>query len=222
MRISNLKALVLPLALALVSGVAASAQIVKDGNFNWSGSGFSYQSGGSVPGDTWTFTGGSGIQSNGSAWGFSNAPEGAGQTAFLQSYPTSQTSLPTGQPYSTISQTVNGLTVGDTYTLSFYLEQRPGNGQNPVTVSVGSTAYSAVTPTGSGWDLYTDTFTATSTSELLTFSVYNPQSGDNDTGLAGVSIHVPEGGASSLYALLAGLVCFGAIFTSRKGLTNRA
>jgi hypothetical protein len=33
---------------------------------------------------------------------------------------------------------------------------------------------------------------------------------------------VPEGGASSLYLLLAGLCCFGAIFASRKQLASRA
>ena len=218
MRISNLKAFVLPLALALVSGVAASAQIVADGNFNWSDSGspgtYYYAGSSALPSD-WTFVAGTGIQTYPSAWGFSPAP-GSPQSAFIQN------GYETGG--STISQTVN-LTPGDYYTLTFYLEQRPGYGADPISVTIGGdTLFSSITPPDNDtWTKYTVTFEATSTSELLTFAGLGGTTKDNGTGLADVSIHVvPEGGASSAYLLFAGLVCFGAIFTSRKGLANRA
>jgi hypothetical protein len=49
----------------------------------------------------------------------------------------------------------------------------------------------------------------------------SPQDRQFDAGTFYVSA-VPEGGASSLYLLLAGLACFGAILASRKQLGSRA
>ena len=68
----------------------------------------SYQYAPTATGVGWTFAGGSGIQSNGSAWGAAVAPDGS-QTAFVQG---------TG----TMSQTLN-LNAGS-YTLSFKAAQR--------------------------------------------------------------------------------------------------
>jgi hypothetical protein len=224
MKISGLKILALPLVFALMSGVAASAQIVSDGNFNWSSSGYQYQPTGS-PEDAWAFTGGTGIQSNGSAWGFSNAPNGAAQTAFLQSWSgTPGGGITVGEPTSTISQTV-AITPGDWYTVSFYLAERGGYTPNPVTVSIGGDTLTTITPSSDAWKEYSVSFQAPAGPDTLTFSVTDPigqDSYDIDTGLADVSMNVPEGGASSQYLLLAGLVCFGAMFASRKPLGSRA
>ena len=70
----------------------------------------------------WSLSGalydGSGVQSNGSAWGFRNAPNGSQYSAFLQ-----------GTSY--ISQTMN-LVSGNYYTVSFYLSDRPGFNVNQV------------------------------------------------------------------------------------------
>jgi hypothetical protein len=167
-------------------GVASADPIVTNGNFSTP----------SVPGSyiynpssaSWSFQpltwtnlspqsdpNGSGIQGNGSAWGFSNVPVAVGtQSAFLQGV-------------STISQDIT-LVPGQEYKLSFYLEQRPNYGVDPVTVSIGGTTFSGVDPLStSAWTLYTDTFTANSSTELLSFSTSN-NLGDNDAGLAGVSV----------------------------------
>lgn len=62
-------------------------------------------------GATWTFSGASGISSNGSAFGFLPAPNGT-QEAFLQGS--------TGS----FSQAITGVNVGDM--ISFFISQRPG------------------------------------------------------------------------------------------------
>jgi hypothetical protein len=210
------------LLLALACSTVGEAQ-VSNGTFNWLGSGgtgYAYDP--TIVG--WSFSGGAGVQDNGSAWGFTNAP-GATQSAFLQNYDGS-VHVPTGNP-SSISQGVS-LTAGDFYTLDFYLEQRPGYGDNPVTVTigVGNSILSIVTPpSSSNWTLYSDTFVANSSSSgNLTFTLSGPQyATDIDVGLADVSLSVPEGGVSWLYLLLAGVVCFGAIvFTSRGRLSGGA
>jgi len=194
-------------ATALLSGAIASAQVA-NGPFNWSGSGYAYN----PTGLGWTFSNDAGVQNNGSAWGFSNAPNGAAQSAFLQVYtgPASVTNN-TGAS-SSIYQSVSGLTSGDEYTLSFYLAQRPGYAVDTVTPSIGGSPFTALTPSSDTWTLYTDTFTASGSSETLLFTA-NAGGGDNDAGLADVSIvSAPEGGAALLYLLLAGGACFGAMF----------
>jgi Protein of unknown function (DUF642) len=121
----------------------------------------------------WTFNGGSGVAEYGSAWGFDAAPDAANQVAFLQNT-------------STLTQTATGLTAGQQYTLSFYLEDRPGFASNPVTVSIGGTTLASITPAG-GWTQYTETFTAAASSEVLSFST-SESGGDNDAGLSDVTV----------------------------------
>jgi hypothetical protein len=139
----------------------------------------------------WTFTGptqnassgsyGSGVAEYGSAWGFDAAPDGANQVAFLQNT-------------STLTQMVGSLTVGQQYTVSFYLEDRPSYASNPITVTMGGVNLLSTTP-GTGWTQYNETFTATATSELLSFST-STSSGDNDTGLSDVTV-IEAGNLSS-------------------------
>jgi len=126
----------------------------------------------------WTFSGssgsGSGVAEYGSAWGFTAAPDGANQVAFLQDT-------------ATLTQTISNLIIGQQYTASFYLEGRPGYSSNPITVTIAGTNLLSTTP-GSGWTQYNEPFTATATSEVLSFST-TASSGDYDTGLSDVKIN---------------------------------
>jgi Chitobiase/beta-hexosaminidase C-terminal domain/IPT/TIG domain/Family of unknown function (DUF6067) len=133
----------------------------------------------------WTFSGptqnassgsyGSGVAENGSAWGWTAAPDGANQVAFLQDN-------------ATLTQTLTGLTVGNQYTVSFYLEGRPGYSANPITATIaGATLLSTTTPAGGSWTQYTEQFTATATSEALTFTT-TQTTGDYDTGVSDVTV----------------------------------
>lgn len=220
MKVYRIKYLAISVLLLLLvgTGVVASADIV-NGTFNTpsSSSGVwgpcacglqtvDWTAGGQYAYDPtnisgWTFTGGAGIQQNGSAWGFSAAPNGAGQSAFLQAYTgnyfTSRdpdVAAPVGPP-SSISQTLSGLTVGDTYYLNFYLEERGGFGLDPVTVTIGGLTFVPVTPDSTSWSYYSAEFTATSSSELLIFAANFPNGySDNDTGLADVSLEDAGGG----------------------------
>ncbi len=132
----------------------------------------------------WTFSGatqnassgsyGSGVAEYGSAWNFTAAPDGANQVAFLQDN-------------ATLTQTITNLIVNQQYTASFYLEDRPGYSANPITVTMNGVTLLSTTP-GSGWTQYNEPFTATATSEALTFTT-TTSSGDYDTGVSDVTIY---------------------------------
>jgi Cellulase (glycosyl hydrolase family 5) len=78
-------------------------------------------------GGTWTFTGNSGIQNNGSAWNAPTAPQGV-QTAFLQA-------KNDGTTNGSISQVVNFKTAGQ-YTILFNTALRPGSNVSGITLVV--------------------------------------------------------------------------------------
>jgi hypothetical protein len=100
-------------------------------------------------GGSWTFSGDSGIQSNGSAWGAPTAPSGT-QTAFLQIY--------NGANNGSISQTVSFSSAG-TYTLYFESALRAyHNGAISFNVLVDGTVVGTCSPTS------TTSFTAYLTS----------------------------------------------------------
>jgi hypothetical protein len=210
-------ALSLLATLALAGTAVANANPILNGNFSGSVSGYAYDPS-NVAG--WTFSGGAGVQQNGSAWGFTNAPGGSGQSAFLQSY-MGPINVPTGNP-STISQTVSGLTVGDSYQVSFYLEARPGYGLDPVTVTIDGTTVTITPTSDSSWTKYTEYFTdSAGDSNTLTFSVSGSGVGnyDNDTGLADVSLAgVPEPG--TLLLLGSGLLAFAGFARRKFGTRN--
>jgi hypothetical protein len=135
-------------AIAVYGGLAgaASAANIVDSSFETPavGTGFAYQP--LVPGAK--FTNGAGVQGNGSAWGFAAAPDG-NQTAFLQS----------AGP-SSIDLNVTGLSLGGTYSFSFFEAQRPGYGINPFTVSFNGTQIGSFTPTTPAWtQVTTQSFT---------------------------------------------------------------
>jgi predicted alpha-1,6-mannanase (GH76 family) len=113
------------------------------------GAGYEYN----PAGGSWTFSGRSGIQGNGSAWGAPTAPAGT-QTAFLQSA--------TGMTNGSISQTVSFSSFGS-YTLSFEaaLRAAPHNGAISLNVLVDGTVVGTYAPTT------TSSFTAYTTSPFV-------------------------------------------------------
>ena len=128
-------------------------------------------------GTSWTFTGNSGIQANGSAWGAATAPEGT-QTAFLQAY---------SSVGGSISQSV-ALSAGS-YAIQFDAAQRGGETQ-PLAVSVDGTQIgNAITPASSSFAQYTTAgFTVSAGVHTITFSTTDNIDGDRSSFLDNVSI----------------------------------
>jgi hypothetical protein len=93
-------------------------------------------------GESWTFTGNSGVQINGSAWGAPTTSSGT-QTAFLQ--------IINGANNGSISQTVNVNSAGS-HTLSFQsaLRSSPHNGAISFNVLVDGTVVGTCAPTTTG------------------------------------------------------------------------
>ena len=196
------------LALALVGGLTGSAQAVTVVDFSFEspsqgGASFTYNP--TVVGAL--FSGGSGVQGNGSAWGFTNAPDGV-QTAFLQNN-------------AQIDLGVSGLANGGVYSVTFYDSQRPGYGVLPVTVDFNGASILTTTP-GAGWaPVTTATFVATGTTGTLSF-ITAATSGDNDSGidLVTVSGGVPEPATWAL--MLIGFGGLGGVIRGRRSATLTA
>ena len=132
-------------------------------------------------GGSWTFAGNSGVQTNGSAWGASPAPEGT-QTAFLQGNPTQ------GPTVGSVTQSVNFSTAG-TYTISFQAARRSGQIQ-PVAVSVdGTQVGSTLTPSSNSFGLLTSaSFTISTTGNHTIKLAATVNTGDNSTFVDQVAI----------------------------------
>lgn len=95
-----------------------------------------------VPTETgWTFSGGAGVQANGSAWGAPVAPDGD-QTAFIQNTITQHNGP------STISKVVT-LPAGN-HVLSFYAAQRPIQNSGPQSLHVSLQPVAAPVPSLAG------------------------------------------------------------------------
>ncbi len=122
--------------------------------------------------------GGSGLQENGSAFGFADAPDGR-WAAFLQNS-------------IFISQTINGLVTGQTYSLSFYAAERPGTSNDTIHITIGDLDVT-VTPTSTAWQKYTFSFVANGDNVLLfSTSVCGDGQCDQTVGLDDVGIYAPE------------------------------
>jgi len=138
--------LFLTLALWALLVPASLAQTIANSSFETpsiGASNYSYN----PSGGSWAFAGNSGIQSNGSAWGAANAPDGT-QTAFLQGNPNQSATL------GSISQSVNFPATG-TYVISFQAARRYNQVQ-PVKLSVdGTQVGSLLTPPSSSFSLLT-------------------------------------------------------------------
>lgn len=181
--------------LILAIGVtAAHASPVQNGSFeaNNVGSGYLYASQGVVAAP-WTFVDGAGVTASNTAWG--GVAQDGNAFAFLQSGQSSTAS---------VSQMLNGLTSGTQYRVSFYARQRPGYGQNEISVSAdGVSAIAAFAP-ASDWTLYSGLFTASGSSADLKFAVGHGLngSGDADSYIDNVSVQaVPEPTSMAALAL---------------------
>ena len=203
-------ALAAALGLAGQAGAAVYAgPSVADASFetpSQGGSGYTYNPSASGV----SFVDGAGVQGNGSAWGFQNAPDGV-QTAFLQNG-------------GSIYLDVMGLTVGQTYSFSFDLSGRPNYGSNPVSVNYleGPTdpAFGVFTPADNSWRTYTTAqFTAQDSQGTLIFAGVNA-SGDNDTGLDNVRVNTVATSAapepSTWLLMFAGVGLIGATLRLRR------
>ena len=149
----------------------------------------------------WTATNQTGIATEGSPFANNGVIPDGSKVAYLQ--------VNNGQ-VTTLSQTITGLTVGQHYKLSFYYNARNYNSVTPLMqVSLGSTTFTPsgglnVTPVGgtNAYNLADYSYTATGTSELLSFSNINTASGsDTSLLLDDVSLQaVPEPASLGLFA----------------------
>jgi len=102
---------------------------------------------------------------------------GLNSTYGLGSYLGSTTNLElNANTFGSISQTISGLTAGDTYNLTFGYGIRGGAGAQQMLVSIGGVdlgTLNAPSDATSSWDAEYFSFTATGASELLTFTSNN-------------------------------------------------
>jgi hypothetical protein len=158
--------------------------------------GYQYQ----PTGAGWTFSAGAGIGGTGSPWFAGNPPDGT-QAAFMQA---------TGDWSATISQDLTGFTIGDSYSVTFYVAKRPGSAfADPVQVLLGGTSLGNYLPSTTDFvQETTASLVATATDMTLTFTDQGTVSGDIDSAIDDISINessvLPE--PASILLLGAGLV----------------
>jgi hypothetical protein len=159
-----------------------------------------------------TFTGMSGIQANGSAFGFTNAPDGT-QTAFLQTqffFPASPGSITFSLP----------TTIGQTYDLVFDVEGRPSTGGNAFTVNAGSTSGIFGAPSTTSWTTDSLLFTASSINTSFAIAINIPSTvTDQSIGVDAIGI-TPTPLPSTWTMLIAGFVGLG--FLAYRGTKKSA
>ncbi len=225
------------LALSTLALSARANNIIVNGNFSsttdiGSYSGTSGQLGYNINATGWTIlnsgydfvfnsaanaeTGTTGVDGSLSLWG-PDSPDGGSQNDFSD--------IPGGGNFvgadgayevGAITQTVNGLVVGDTYTLGFWWAAAQqagytGGTSSEWTVTLGTQSHSTVAENipsegFSGWMYQTFSFTATSASETLSFlATGTPGSTEPPFALlGGVTLGVPEPGSWML--VIAGLM----------------
>jgi hypothetical protein len=158
-------------------------------------------------GQAWAFQNLSGLAHNTSAFGDPLGPDGSAQVGFLQNLS------------SSFSQTVTGIDIGATYTISFFANERDCCGAGDlaesvsvlfggVTLSFNNGASTSVLPGTVNWTQYTtDPFVTTSATEVLMFKgIYG--GGDSTAFVDQISSNaVPEPGTWGLIASgLSGLI----------------
>jgi hypothetical protein len=160
-----------------VTGGAAGGPILIDGSFESPPQNGGWAFAPTVSGVT--FSGRAGVQGNGSAWGFANAPDGS-QTGVLQTY---------GGSGGSISFAVSGLTPGASYHASFYIAQRSAwGGVATVSVAFDGSSLGSFTPaSGAFAQVTTASFTAGAATGTLSFSV-PAGAGDNSAAIDRVAI----------------------------------
>jgi hypothetical protein len=114
-------------------------------------------------------SGGAGVAANGSAFGNTAAPDG-NQVLFLQNQ-------------SSAAQTIGGIQAGDTYTISFYAEQRSWGSPQTLDVTLGNqTLFSGTAPSSNAFTLETGSIVADQSGSLaLTLAGRTGQYGSDAT-----------------------------------------
>ncbi|RYG21850.1 hypothetical protein EON82_18160, partial [bacterium] len=173
------------LLVLTVGAAAAHANPVLNGSFetNNVGGGYLYSYQGVVAAP-WSFANGAGVTASNTAWG--GVAQDGNAFAFLQS---------TQSTAASVSQNLSGLTTGTQYKVSFYARQRPGYGQNEISVKAGGVDTLTAFAPAADWTLYSGLFTASGSTSNLEFSVgYGlNNSGDADSYIDNVSVQaVPE------------------------------
>src|SRR5580692_11515373 len=126
-----------------------------------------------------------------------------------------------------VTQTINGLIVGVTYTLDFYWAASQQNGYTGpttdyITASLGSNSQNTATVSNpsmgfTGWTFQSFNFTATATSEVLSFLATGTPSGVPPFALiSDVSLTAPEPGTLSLMLGGLGLLAGAGVLRSKK------
>jgi hypothetical protein len=146
----------------------------------------------------WTFNTSAGIAAFNSAFGPAQPPEG-NQVAFLQSGGTSTPSM---------SQTVSGFTVGQSYTLGFFAAQRSGYPFEQVLgVQADAASLGQFKPVNAAFQFFTTSqFTATASAITFTFNGLTTNQPDvtafvDAVRINAVSAAAPEPGSAALVAL---------------------
>jgi hypothetical protein len=225
------------MALGAAAPAWAGAQLVTNGSFEQTSSG-SGQMGYNTAATGWTTSGYNFVFSSGSA----DTTGVTGQYGNLKLWGPndgSNNGLPASSPdggnyigadgafqVGAITQTISGLTIGQQYTLGFYwaaAQQYSFTGANTEQwqVSLGSqkfstAVYSNLSEGFSGWMYQTFTYTATATSEVLSFLAIGTPSGQPPFSLLdGVSMQaVPE--PPGWPVMLAGLTFFSLLLWRRR------
>ena len=159
-------------------------------------------------GQAWAFLNLSGLAHNTSAFGDPLGPDSSAQVAFLQNVS------------SSFSQTITGIDIGATYTISFFANERNCCGAGDlaqsvsvlfggVTLSFNNGASTSVLPGTVNWTQYTtDPFVTTSSTAVLMFEGNNDVGGDSTAFIDQISSNAaPEPGTWGLIASgLSGLI----------------
>ena len=163
-------------AVQAAAGTTSTSTTLANGSFEVPALGSSYQYNPSASGIGWTFSSGSGIQGNASAWGAALAPDGT-QTAFIQN---------TG----TIAQTLS-LAAGS-YTISFRAAQRAcctAPYVQPIKLSVdGIQIGSLVSPPNTGFTTFSMSFSVANAGSHTIMFAGTDASGDRSTFIDAVTL----------------------------------
>jgi hypothetical protein len=206
-RLCCLAAFVLPAALQgsiIVTNFSFETPLQSVGGFTYNPTG---------AGVGWSFAGSSGIAATNSPWFNVAAPNGT-QAAFLQANSGQNPTV------GAFSESITGLTIGDTYQITFNAAMRSTVGQSypadVFSVSLGGTSVGSFTPLSSAFVLDTTaTIVATSTSEVLLFQSTSSGSVDSASIIDAVVVTdltpttgVPEPGTFFLFVPALGGLAF--------------